>query len=114
MTKLVVIFSAAIILFGCADDQGIVQLSKEKAQQTFLVAKSTITNFLGTEKVIEGELGGEINFDLKDSDFGVVGNLEFPEFSFVDQKQVAVSVPKRQYLSLLLLKWTWKNQSTYQ
>jgi hypothetical protein len=92
MTKLVVILSAVIMLFGCADDQGIVQLSKEKAQQTFLVAKSAITHFLGTEKIIEGERGGEINFELRDSDFGVIGNLEFPEFSFIDQEQVAVTV----------------------
>lgn len=96
MTKLVVIFSAVIILFGCADDQGIVQLSKEKSRQTFLTAKSAVTHFLGTERIIEGELGGEINFDLNDSEFGVKGNLEFPEFSFVDKEQVAITIPNTQ------------------
>ena len=93
MTKLVVIFSAVIVLFGCADDQGIVQLSKVKTQQTFLAAKTAVTHFLGTERIIAGELGGEINFDLKDSEFGVKGNFEFPEFSFVNQEQVAITIP---------------------
>ncbi|NOX65096.1 MAG: hypothetical protein GXO85_04675 [Chlorobi bacterium] len=102
MTKLVVMFSAVIILFGCADDQGIVQFSKVKTQQPFLAAKSDVTRSLTIERTIEGELGGEINFDLRDSEFGVKGNLEFPEFSFVDQEQVAITIPNTEDGAVIL------------
>ncbi len=102
MTRLVVIISVTFILLGCADDQGIVQLSKEKTQQTFLIAKSAITHSLETEKVIEGEHGGAINFNLKDSDFGIIGNLDFPEYSFVDQKHVKINIPETELGAAIL------------
>ncbi len=84
---------ALFVLSGCSDNLGIVELSDNSGIVEFVTTNDYLRDERLQAKIIEGNEGGEIDFDIKCVSSNAIGILEFPEFCFADQEQVSICVP---------------------
>lgn len=83
-----------VFLFGCSDNPGIVELSDDVCHVEFVSTNNRVHSDVSESKLIEGEEGGEVNFELVCSNSSAAGVLEFPEMSFMDNAEVSVLIPQ--------------------
>ena len=94
MKVIVFIFGAVLTLCSCANKPGIVEFPGVNDGVAFISTESAAAQLFCENKRIEGETGGEINFNFSNSNISVKGILKFPETSFIDQEQIFVAVPE--------------------
>ena len=94
MRTFIFILSAALTLLSCADNPGIAELPRTNGQLAFVSTVSASIQSLSDDKIIEGDTGGAINFELSNSDIAAKGILEFPDTCFQNHEQISVSVPE--------------------
>ena len=94
MRTFIFILSAALTLLSCADNPGIAELPRTSGQLAFVSTVSASIQSLSDDKIIEGDTGGAINFELSNSDIAAKGILEFPDTCFQNHEQIFVSVPE--------------------
>lgn len=93
MKKLIIAITTIIIIIsGCSDNAGLVDLAKGESNISFVTSESS-TQFMGTEGILGGENGEELIFDLSSSNLAAKGILEFPDYSFLNQEKISVSIP---------------------
>lgn len=80
-------------MLGCTDNPGISELQVGNGHISFVSTRSDAIQLYSEEKIIEGNNGGELNFEFSNSDIAAKGILDFPETSFQNQERIFVSVP---------------------
>lgn len=94
LKNIIIILSTLLIMFGCTDNPGISELQGGNGQLLFVSTISDSIQLLSDDKIIEGDNGGEFNFEFSNSDIAAKGILDFPESSFQNQERIFVSVPE--------------------
>jgi len=91
MKRILIVMTTTILLIGCSDNGGIVELVENDSQISFITTKAT-SKTINTETVIksDSEETGDFIFDIGNSDITIKGMLEFPGYTALEQNEISV------------------------
>jgi len=97
MKKTILLLTLSVFVFwACSENTNITSPEKSKTEQLLKFKSDSNSSLFKTAIIqsINGETGGaiEINIESPDGEFAVVGEIVFPENSFVGTKEISISV----------------------